>query len=51
VVHVLNFEPSQFELTTVAVVRSIWPDAQTHFPDRPVPEFLAALREAAVQEG
>lgn len=48
-VYVLNFEPSQFELTTMAIVRSIWPDARTHFPDRPAPEFLEALREAAVR--
>jgi hypothetical protein len=31
----------------MAVVRSIWLDAKTFFPDRPVPEFLQALREAA----
>lgn len=48
-VYVLSFEPSQFELTTMAVVRSIWGDAKTYFPDRPVPEFLEALREAAVR--
>lgn len=46
-VYVVAFEPSQFELGTMAVVRSIWRDAQTYFPDRPVPDFLQALRDAA----
>lgn len=46
-VYVLSFEPSQFELGAMAVVRSIWLDAKTYFPDRPVPEFLQALRDAA----
>lgn len=46
-VYVLAFEPSQFELGTTATVRSIWRDATTYFPDRPVPEFLEALRDAA----
>ena len=46
-VYVLSFEPSQFELGTTAVVRSIWRDAKTYFPDRPVAEFLQALRDAA----
>jgi hypothetical protein len=46
-VYALSFEPSQFELGTSAVVRSIWPDAKTYFPDRPVAEFLQALRDAA----
>jgi hypothetical protein len=46
-VYVLSFEPSQFELGAMAVVRSRWLDADTYFPDRPVPEFLQALRDAA----
>jgi hypothetical protein len=46
-VYGLSFEPSQFELGTMAVVRSIWLDSKTLFPDRPVPEFLQALRDAA----
>jgi hypothetical protein len=46
-VYVLSFEPSQFELGTTAVVHSSWPDAKTYFPDRPVAEFLKALRDAA----
>jgi hypothetical protein len=46
-VYVLSFEPSQFELGTTAVVRSMWREAKTYFPDRPVPEFLDALRDAA----
>lgn len=48
-VYVLSFEPSQFELGSMAVVQTRWQDAKTYFPDRPVPEFLQALREAAVQ--
>ena len=46
-VYALAFEPSQFELGELAVVRTIWPDAKTYFPDRPVAEFVKALREAA----
>jgi hypothetical protein len=46
-VSVLAFEPSQFELGAMAVVRSIWLDAKMFFPDRPVPEFIQALRDAA----
>lgn len=46
-VYVLSFEPSQFELGTMAVVRTIWMDAKTYFPDRPVADFLTALRDAA----
>ena len=46
-VYGLSFEPSQFELGTMAVVRSIWLESKTFFPDRPVPEFLQALRDAA----
>jgi hypothetical protein len=46
-VYVLPGEPSQFELGTMAVVRSIWHDAKTYFPDRPVAEFLKDLRDAA----
>jgi hypothetical protein len=46
-VYVLSFEPSQFELGTMAVVRSRWLDARTYFPDRPVADFLNALRDAA----
>jgi hypothetical protein len=46
-VYVLEFEPSQFELGTVAVVRTIWTDAKTFFPDRPVADFVKALRDAA----
>jgi len=49
-VYVLSFQPSQFELGTTAVVRSIWPDAKMYFPDRPVSEFLQALRAAAIAE-
>lgn len=48
-VYALSFEPSQFELGSMAVVRTIWQDAKTYFPDRPVPEFLEALRGAAVR--
>jgi hypothetical protein len=46
-IYVLAFEPSQFELGTMAVVRSRWLDAKTYFPDRPVADFLKALRDAA----
>jgi hypothetical protein len=46
-VYALAFEPSQFELGTMAVVRSRWLDAKTYFPDRPVADFLKALRDAA----
>ena len=46
-VYVLGFEPSQFELGKEAVVRSVWPDAQRSFPDRPVSEFLQSLRAAS----
>ena len=46
-VYVLSFEPSQFELGSMAVVRTIWQDAKTYFPDRPVDEFLRALHDAA----
>ena len=46
-VYALAFEPSQFELGTMAVVRSRWLDAKTYFPDRPVADFIKALRDAA----
>lgn len=46
-VYALAFEPSQFELGTMARVRTIWREATTYFPDRPVAEFLEALRDAA----
>lgn len=46
-VYALSFEPSQFELGSMAVVQTIWRDAKTYFPDRPVDEFLRALRDAA----
>ena len=46
-VYALSFEPSQFELGATAVVRSIWREAKTFFPDRAVPEFMQALRDAA----
>jgi hypothetical protein len=46
-VYVLAFEPSQFELGTMAVVRSRWLDAKTYFPDRPVADFIKAVRDAA----
>ena len=47
--YALSFEPSQFELGSMAVVRTVWRDAKTYFPDRPVDEFLRALRDAAVR--
>jgi hypothetical protein len=31
----------------MTVVRSRWLDAKTYFPDRPVADFLKALRDAA----
>jgi hypothetical protein len=46
-VYVLAGEPSQFELGPMAVVQSIWLDAKTYFPDRPVPDFIKAVRDAA----
>jgi hypothetical protein len=46
-VYVLSFEPSQFELGSMAVVHTIWTDAKTYFPDRPVADFVKALRDAA----
>ena len=49
-VYVLSFEPSQFELASTAIVRSMWRDASTYFPDRPVPELLRALRDAAAAD-
>ena len=49
-IYALAFEPSQFELGTMAVVRSIWHDAKTYFPDRPVADFVKAVRDAAASQ-
>lgn len=45
--YVLAFEPSQFELTDKAAVRSKWDVAATLFPTRPAQQFLDEVRAAA----
>jgi len=45
-VYALAFEPSRFELGTIAVVRSNWTDATSRFPDTPTTAFLETLRAA-----
>ncbi len=45
--YVLSFEPSQFELTGSAAVRSNWNEATTLFPVRPTGQFLNEVRTAA----
>lgn len=48
--YALAFEPSRFELSETAIVRSNLAQAETNFPAIPTDAFIAAVRAAAAAE-